>query len=209
VIVPFAALLPVIAEDVSNLIWGHGAAADQFERYVPTLSLFGGGLFFLTVHYLMLRGFYALEATRAVFLIQCAVAGTNIAAAVLIVARTDAEHTAPALVLAYTAAYAVGSLISYAVLRARLGGLGSTALLGFLGRLAVAVAVSTAVAFLVALALHAWVEDPHWLTAAGIAAVVTAVDGVVFVLLARALRIREVTAVLDTVTRRLARSREA
>jgi hypothetical protein len=34
------------------------------------------------------------------------------------------------------------------------------------------------------------------------------VDGVAFVLLARALRMREVTSVLETVTRRLARSRK-
>jgi putative peptidoglycan lipid II flippase len=209
VIVPFAALLPVIADDVSNLIWGHGAAAEQFDRYVPTLSLFGGGLLLFTVHYLMLRGFYALEDTRTVFLIQCAVGVTNIVVAVLLVARTDAEHTSPALVLAYTAAYAVGSLLSYAVLRGRLGGLESPALLGFLGRLVVAVAFSTTVALLVASGLHAWVEEPHWLVAAAIAGVVTVVDGVLFVVLARALQLREVTAVLATVTRRLARAREA
>ena len=118
VIVPFAALLPVIADDISNVIWGHGAGADLYDRYVPTLSLFGGGLLFFTVHYLMLRGFYALEATRTVFWIQCGVAATNIAVAVVFVARADAEDTSPALVLAYTAAYAVGSVLSYAVLRA-------------------------------------------------------------------------------------------
>ena len=129
------------------MIWGHGAGADLYDRYVPTLSLFGAGLLFFTVHYLMLRGFYALEQTRTVFWIQCAVAATNIAVAVVVVGRTDAEDTSPALVLAYTAAYAVGSLLSYAVLRAparrarhRRG------CCRFLVRLAVAVAVSTAAA---------------------------------------------------------------
>ena len=209
VILPFAALLPVIAEDVSNLIWGHGAAADSFDRYVPTLSLFGAGLLLFTVHYLMLRGFYALEDTRTVFLIQCAVGGTNIAMAVLLVTQTDAEHTSPALVLAYTAAYLVGSLLSYGVLRGRLGGLETPALLGFVGRLVVAVGFATTVALLVATGLHALVDEPHWAVAAGMAVVVTLVDGVVFVVLARALQLREVTAVLGTVTRRLARTREA
>ena len=166
VIVPFAALLPVIADDVSNVIWGHGAGADLYDRYVPTLSLFGAGLLFFTVHYLVLRGFYALEQTRTVFWIQCAVAATNIAVAVVVVARTDAEDTSPALVLAYTAAYAVGSLLSYTVLRARLGGLGTTQLFRFLARLALAVAVSTAAAFAVAAGLHAVTDSPHWLFAA-------------------------------------------
>jgi putative peptidoglycan lipid II flippase len=207
VIVPFAALLPVIADDVSNVIWGHGAGADLYERYVPTLSWFGVGLLFFTVHYMVLRGFYALEQNRTVFWIQCAVATTNIVVAVVVVGRTDAEHTSPALVLAYTAAYAVGSLLSYTVLRARLGGLETPQLFHFLARLALAVAVSTAVAFAVAAALHAVTDSPHWLLAAVIAAVIMAVDGVVFVLVAKAIRIREVTLVLETVTGRLLRSR--
>jgi putative peptidoglycan lipid II flippase len=206
VIVPFAALLPVIADDVANLIWGHGATADHYERYVPTLSLFGGGLFFFTVHYLVLRGFYAIEQTRTVFWIQCGVAATNIVVAVVLVARADAEDTSPALVVAYTAAYAVGSLLSYAVLRGRLGGLGTPRLLRFLVRLVAAVAVSTAVALAVAVGLHGLTDRPHWLLAALFAAVIAGVDAVVFVLIARALRMREVTAVLETVTRRLSRS---
>ncbi len=207
VIVPFAALLPVIADDVSNVIWGHGAGAEFYDRYVPTLSLFGVGLLFFTVHYLVLRGFYALEQTRTVFWIQCAVAATNITVAVVVVARTDAEDTSPALVLAYTAAYAVGSLVSYTVLRARLGGLETPQLFRFLARLALVVAVSTAAAVAAAAGVHAVTDSPHWLFAALMAAVITTVDAVVFVLLARAMRIREVTSVLDTVTRRLTRSR--
>jgi putative peptidoglycan lipid II flippase len=207
VIVPFAALLPVIADDVSNVIWGHGAGADLYERYVPTLSLFGAGLLFFTVHYMVLRGFYALEQNRTVFWIQCAVATTNIVVAVVVVARTDAENTSPALVLAYTAAYVVGSLLSYTVLRARLGGLETPQLLHFLARLALAVAVSTAVALAVSAALHAVTDSPHWLLAAVIAGVVMTLDGVVFVLVAKAIRIREVTSVLETVTGRLLRSR--
>jgi putative peptidoglycan lipid II flippase len=206
VIAPFAALLPVIATDVSNLIWGHGATADFYERFVPTLSLFGGGLFFFTVHYLVLRGFYAIEQTRTVFWIQCGVATTNIVVAVALVARADAEDTSPALVLAYTAAYAVGSLLSYAVLRGRLGGLGTTQLLRFLVRLVIAVAASTAVAVAVAVGLHSLTDRPHWLVAALFASVIAAVDAVVFVLIARAMRMREVTAVLETVTGRLSRS---
>ncbi len=209
VIVPFAALLPVIADDVSNVIWGHGAGADLYHRYVPTLSLFGGGLVFFTVHYLMLRGFYALEATRTVFWIQCGVAATNIVVAVVFVAQADAEDTSPALVLAYTAAYAVGSALSYAVLRGRLGGLGTAGSLPFLGRLVIAVGASTAAALGVAAALHSWLDHPHWVTSAGIAGVITAADAVLFVVLARAMQMREVTAVLDAVTRRLARSRDA
>ncbi len=209
VVLPFAALLPIIAVDIAQVVWGHGAAADDYVRYAPSLALFGGGLVFFTVHYLMLRGFYALEETRTVFFIQCAVAATNIAAAVVLVGRTDDEFTSPALVLAYTAAYVVGSAISYAVLRSRLGGLDSPRLLRFLVRLAVTVLVSTAVALGVATALDALIDSPPWPLAALRAVAVTGVDVVVFVLLARALRLREVTSVIETVTRRLTRSSRA
>ncbi len=203
VVLPFGALLPIIAPDLANVIWGHGATADVFDRYVPTLALFGGGLVFFTFHYLMLRGFYALEQTRTVFWIQCAVSATNIVAALLLVSLTNAERTSPALVLAYTAAYAVGSVLSYAVLRGRLGGLDSRQTLRFVSRLAGAVVASTAVALGLALLLHGLDERPHWSVAALQALAITLVDVVVFVVAARALRLREVTSVLDTVIRRL------
>ncbi len=80
-IVPFALLLPVVALDVANLIYGYGAARDSFALFGPTLSLFALGLVFFTSHYLVLRGFYALEHTRLVFVIQCVVAAVNIALA--------------------------------------------------------------------------------------------------------------------------------
>ncbi|MCD4523748.1 murein biosynthesis integral membrane protein MurJ [Nocardioides sp. cx-173] len=206
VVVPFAALLPVIALDIANVVWGHGAAADDFPRYAPSLGLFGAGLIFFTVHYLMLRGFYALEETRTVFFIQCAVAVTNVAAALAFVSWTDPEQTSPALVLAYTAAYVVGSAVSYTVLRRRLGGLESPRLMRFVVRLALVVALSTGVALVAALGLHALATDAPWPVAALRAALVTAIDVAVFLVLARVLRLREVTTVIDSVTSRLRRS---
>jgi putative peptidoglycan lipid II flippase len=203
VIVPFAALLPVVAPDIANVVWGHGAARLTYDNAVPTLSLFGGGVVFFTVHFLMLRGFYALEQTRTVFWIQCAVAATNIAVAVVLVELTDDEHTAPALVLAYTASYVVGSVLSYAVLRRRLGGLETPALAGFLVVLLMITAVTTAVAFGVGLAVHSLTDRPHWAIAALQGAGITLVAVVVFLWLARRMRLREVTSVMEQVRRRI------
>ena len=141
-VVPFAALLPVIAPALAQVLFGYGAAAPYVENYVPSLALFGPGLVVFTVHYLMLRGFYALEQTRAVFAIQCAVSATNVLAAVLLVAATDDRGTSPALVGAYSCAYLVGSVISALVLRQRLGGLDVSDAAGwpsYLGRLLLAV----------------------------------------------------------------------
>ncbi len=203
VVVPFAVLLPVIAPDLANVVWGHGAARQTYENAVPTLALFGGGLVFFTVHFLMLRGFYALEQTRTVFFIQCSVAVTNIATALLLVGLTDARHTAPSLVLAYTASYAVGSVVSYVVLRRRLGGLETPALVGFLVVLAMITAATVAVVVPLGLWVHGLTDRPPWWVAAGQGLGITLVGVVVFVGLARRLRLREVTSVLDTVGRRI------
>ncbi len=207
VVIPFALLLPVIARDLAHVIWGWGAGKDDYANFAPTLGLFGFGLVFFTLHYLTLRGFYSLERTRTVFWIQCVVAAVNIAAAVVLVRVTDAEATAPALVVAYTAAYAAGSLLSYLWLRHSLGGLGTLRLLRFLVRVVLAAAASTAVALSVALLLDRIGDDPSLGVAALRALAVTVVDVVVFVVLARLLRIREVTDVLDMVTQRLPSAR--
>ncbi|HEY0950286.1 murein biosynthesis integral membrane protein MurJ [Nocardioides sp.] len=203
VVLPFALLLPVIATDLANVVWGHGAAAAHYELYAPSLALFGAGLAFFTVHYLMLRGFYALERTRTVFWIQCAVGGTNIVAALVLVRATDAEHTSPALVLAYSASYLVGAVISYAVLHRLVGGLRTARLVRFLVRAAIAAGLSTAAAAGTAYLLHRAAGDPHWVVAAVWVVVTTCVDVAVFVALARVLRLGEVTTVVDTILRRV------
>jgi putative peptidoglycan lipid II flippase len=208
VVVPFAVLLPVIAPDLAAILWDWGAASSTYTLYILSLSLFGAGVVFFTVHYLVLRGFYALERTRTVFLIQCAVAATNVVAAVVLVASTDAEHTAPALVLAYTASYVVGSALSYLALRRTLargaGGLATATLVRFLVRLAIAAGVATFAAWGVATLLPGD-DDPGHLLALARLALAAGADVLVFVVLARLMRLAEVTEVLDTVTRRLRR----
>ncbi|HEX5090661.1 MAG TPA: murein biosynthesis integral membrane protein MurJ [Nocardioides sp.] len=203
VIVPFVALLPVIAPDLARVIFAHGAAADNgVDAYVPTLSLFGVGILFFTFHYLVLRGFYALELNRTAFFVQCIVAGTNIVAAVTLVAAASAAHTSPALVVAYSTAYAVGAAISYLMLSHRLGGLRSRRLLVFGGRLVVATGLAIGLTFPVAQVLDNLADDPGTVVAAGRLISVCAVDVLLFLVFARLLRISEVNDVLAAVTRR-------
>ncbi len=211
VAVPFAALLPFIALPLAQVLWGHGAGADIYPRFEATIALFGGGLVFFTLHYLTLRGFYALELNRTVFLIQCVIAAVNITAATVLVAHSDPEHTSPMLVIAYTTAYGVGSLVSFAVLARRLGGLQVPSLLGFAARLLVASGAGAGAAWLVGLGLDPLLEQAPgagaWWWAAVDVAVLGAVAIGVLVLLSRLFQLREVTTVIDTVTSRLRRSR--
>ncbi|HRI98236.1 MAG TPA: murein biosynthesis integral membrane protein MurJ [Nocardioides sp.] len=203
IIVPFVALLPVIAPDLARVLFAHGAAADVgVDAYTPTLSLFGLGILFFTIHYLVLRGFYALEQNRLVFFVQCGVAAVNIAVGIALVGATSAKNTAPALVVSYAAAYAVGATVSYLLLRHRLRGLYTRRLLSFGGRLIIATGLATALTFPIAQVLDGLSEDPSTLVAAVRLVCVGAVDVLFFLIFARLLRITEVSAVLATLTRR-------
>jgi putative peptidoglycan lipid II flippase len=209
VVVPFAALLPFIALPLSQVLWGHGATAQTYPRFETTVSLFGVGVLFFTIHYLTLRGFYALEQNRAVFFIQCVIAAVNIAVALVLVGRTDPDHTSPMLVLAYTAAYGVGSVVSFTVLTRRLGELPVRSMLGFAARLLVAAGLAAAAAWVVDLGLDELLSrapgaDGWWWSAVEVA-VLGVVDIAVLLLLARPLRLREITSVVDTVAGRLRR----
>ena len=204
-IVPFTLLLPVVATELSDVIWGYGAAEATSENYAPTLALFAPGLLFYTVHYLMLRGYYALERTRTVFWVQCLIAGVNILLALVLVGRTDAAFTSPALVLAYVGAYAVGAVSSYALLRHLLGGLRTPALVRFAVRMLLAAGPAALAAWGTAWLLHQGLGDSLHSKGGSVLflVVVSLVDGLVFLLLARLLRLREVTDLVETVTRRL------
>jgi putative peptidoglycan lipid II flippase len=202
VVVPFALALPLLAYDASKVLFGYGATATTFDHYVPSMILFGPGVVFFTVHYLMLRGFYALEQNRTVFYIQCAIAATNVAVAVALVSGATPRQTSPALVVAYVASYVLGSALSYLILRARLGGLETGELIRFLLRLLIAAAASTAAAWAVGLLLPGHGDDVSHVVAGLRLVVLAAVDLAVFLVLSELMRLREVTAVVDTVLRR-------
>jgi putative peptidoglycan lipid II flippase len=202
-VIPFAALLPVVATDSAHLLWGYGAGRDDYDLFAPPLALFGIGLVFFTVHYLVLRGFYALERNAQVFWIQCVVAVVNIAAAVTLVHGVDELGTASALVLAYAAAYLVGATLSYFMLSRRLGGLETAALVRFLLRLAVATVLAVAAAGGSAYLLHELLDGGSWLAAVLTLAVSGLAGGLVLVGAARVVGLTELTSMVDTLTRRL------
>jgi putative peptidoglycan lipid II flippase len=205
-IIPFALLLPLVARDLSNVMIGYGAGRETVPEFATTLALFAPGLVFFTTHYMMLRGFYSLERTRTVFWVQCLIAATNIGLAVAFTRQLSPAGTAPGLVLAYAGAYLVGALCSYALLRRVLGGLETPALVRFLVRLLIAAGVAAAVAWAAKLGLQQLVEPSDGkLRALGVLVATALVDVAVFLLLARVVRLREVTSVLALVTGRLRR----
>lgn len=205
IVIPIAALLPVLSEDIAHILFGYGAGADAFKEYAPTLSIFAAGLVFFTIHYLLLRGFYSLEKNRTVFFIQCSVATTNIVAALLLTRAVSPEYTAPALAGAYTLAYLVGSVVSYVVLKRTLGDLDGRGLLGFLARLVMVTVVAAAAAWLLRTALGMINDEPTMVLALIGAAIVGALHLGMLLLGAQAAQVKELTTMVQQVARRLRR----
>jgi putative peptidoglycan lipid II flippase len=209
VVIPFALALPLLAYDAAKVLFGYGATAETFDHYVPSIILFGPGIVFFTVHYLMLRGFYALELNRTVFFIQCAIGATNVVVAILLVREATAAQTSPALVIAYGSSYVLGSAVSYLLLRGRLGGLETPTLVRFVVRVLVAAGVSAAIAWGLGQLLPGRTDDVSHVLAAFRVVLLGGVDLAVFLFSARMMRIDEVTEVVDTLVRRIRGARSS
>ncbi len=202
-VLPFAVLMPLVASDVANGLFGWGSTDPGL--FAPTIALFAPALVPFTIHYLMLRGFYALEATRTAFFVQCAVSATNVTAALLLVGSRPPVDTAPMLVVAYFISYLVGSVISFLVLRRRLGELEGAQLLRFGVRMALVLAVAAVATWGSEWALAGLGEEPHPLVSLARAGVSGLIGCVVVVVGARLMHVREVTTLVDTVAARLHR----
>ena len=202
-VLPFAVLVPIVADDVANGLFGWGSTDPA--AFAPTIALFAPALVPFTVHYLMQRGFYSLEATRRVFFIQCAVAGTNVVAAVLLVGATPPVDTAPMLAIAHLLSYLVGSVISFVVLRSTLGELQGAQLLRFAVRMALVLGVAAALTWATQWSMSGLGDEPHPLVSLARGGFSSLLGLAAVLVGARLLRVREVTSLVDTVAARLRR----
>jgi putative peptidoglycan lipid II flippase len=204
VILPFCVLLAALAPFLTVIMFSWGAAEGTTSVVSLTLLAFAPGLLFFTVHYLMLRGFYALEDTRTPFLVQLAVSGTNIVAAVGITAAASTTDVSPLLAVAYGCAYLVGCVVSATALGRRTGGSPVSGLAKYVGRLGVAAVPAAIAAYgTVTLATAAGVPGETKPGALLLLAAGGLVALLVFLPLSRLLGIREVTSIMSAVFGRL------
>jgi putative peptidoglycan lipid II flippase len=203
VIVPFAVALLVLGPALATVMFSWGAATGDTGPLGNTLIAFAPGLLMFSVHYVVLRGFYAIEDTRTPFFIQCIIAAVNIILAISLTMAVDPQYVAPVLALAYGGSYAVGSIVSIGPLSRRLGGLGRRALLRFVTRVAVAAIPATLLAWATVRSLQAAGFDVARKSDSLLILVAGGVVGVAaYLLAARLLHIREITYIVGTVTSR-------
>jgi putative peptidoglycan lipid II flippase len=201
--VPIAVALACLAQPLATLLFSYGALDGDTEVIGTTIMAFAPGLVLFTVHYLLLRGFYAAEDTRTPFLIQTVLCATNIAGAILLTWAAPPSRISTLLALAYAAAYLVGAAASGATLSRRVGGLVDTGVLKFAARLIVAAALAGATMLALPRGLSELGLHPATAGGAAVALVAAGACGaVVYLVAARALRIGEVTALLGALRRR-------
>jgi putative peptidoglycan lipid II flippase len=207
VIVPVAALLAALSVPLVALLFDHGAASGQTGVLALTLMALVPGLIAFTVHYLVLRGFYALQDTRTPFFVQLWVSGTMVVSALLIAGFAPPRATV-LLAIGYSVAYVVGASVSLRSLSRRLDGLRRLPLLVHILRLAVPAGFAAGLAYAVATLLDDVLDGlPRWLgdllsVAAGGTAGLLAFVGIAYMI-----GISEVREAVVLTRRRLGRSR--
>ena len=172
-------------------------------RYIGlVLAAFAVGLPAFSAQYLALRGFYAMEDTRTPFLLQVGIATINVVLAAAAYAVLPLRWRIVGMAGAYAITYAVGLVASTAVLRRRIGGVDGRRVVRTYARLVVAAVPSALAAFGVARLLESALGR-------GLAGSLVSLTGgglvllAGYLLLARALRVRELSALLGLVRGRV------
>lgn len=203
VIVPFAVALLVLGPALATVLFSWGQATGDTASLGLTLVAFAPGMVLFSIHYVVLRGYYALEDTRTPFFIQCLIAAVNIVLAIGLTLSVAPRLVAPVLAGAYGASYAVGAAVSLVVLARRLGGLDLRLLGAFAAKVAGAAALSAVLTEGLLLALEA---RGLQVSSKRDSLVVLALGAVVgigsYVAAARVLRIREVALIVRMVAAR-------
>ena len=200
-LLPAAVGFVVLGLPMAQLAFGFGRGGRDASFVGWTLMALAVGLVPFTVQYVFLRAFYALEDTRSTFFLQVGIAAVNVVAAVAIVfAVNDPRWVAPSLGLSYSLSYCVGVVLSYRRLHQRLNTLSSYELVRHCTRLLLASLPAGAVGWVVCWVLTgrsgSRVALALALALAGVAAAAT------FLLVARLLRIEEVSGMVAVLRRR-------
>jgi putative peptidoglycan lipid II flippase len=195
VVLPAVAGFVALGRPLIELLLERGVfSARSTELFADTFVLMALGLGAFTFFQLSMRAFYAMKDTRTPFVVNVIVETALIGSAIPLYASIGVAG----LGLAHSISYAVGAIAGMWWLRSRLGGLDGARLASSLSRIALASALAGGAAFGVRAALE---DASAWLTVTlgGVALVA------VFLASAVALRVSELTEVLELMRARLTR----
>lgn len=203
IVAPLAVALACLGQSAAAIAGGLGALGGSTQAIGHTIQAFSLATVAFTVHYLMLRGFYANEDNRTPFLIQVVIATVNVVVALVLVHLVEPDRVAMMLALSYGIAYVVGSFLSVTLLSRAIGPVVDREMHFFIRRMVVALVLTAFVTLGVAAGLDAAGVEP--LRAVG-GAVTTAVAGlaglVTFVAAARVVHLDELGHLVTSLRRR-------
>ncbi|MFE3499116.1 murein biosynthesis integral membrane protein MurJ [Kitasatospora sp. NPDC059160] len=198
----FLALGPAIGRSI-YAVGGGGTALDNATNVGLMLSAFALGLIPYSAQYVMLRGFYAYEDTRTPFSNTVWVAVCQAGFSLVCWVALPAQWTVTGMALGYGLAYAVGVMVAVPKLKKKIGGLDTKRIGKTYSRLATACVPAAVVGLGVSLAvqqvLGGWPGSVLSVLLGG------GLQLLVFVFIAKRLRIEEMNAMLGMVRGRLGR----
>ncbi len=200
------ALLPaVLGPSLAEVLLGWGNTSDASARYLGLVfAIFSLGLMPYMLFQLLLRVFYALHDSKTPALIGAVTMVTNVGANLLALALFPKSEVVAALGAGFGLANLVGSILAWRVLSRRIGGLAGHQISSSLLRMHAAAVPAALFALIIALMVSAVFS-----TAKVYAALVVIVGGagavLLYVVLARRLRVSEVTDLIVAVRSRLRR----
>jgi len=120
IITPLAVAAACLGPAAADAI-AYGGIRGNADVIGLTVAAFAPAMVAFTIHYLMLRGFYANEDTRTPFFVQLIIAAVNVAAAFTLTQDVDPGRVAAMLALSYGLAYLVGAILSTTLLSRAIG----------------------------------------------------------------------------------------
>ncbi|OUZ12561.1 murein biosynthesis integral membrane protein MurJ [Aeromicrobium sp. PE09-221] len=115
-VVPIAVAVGVLGPQLARLLPGENPAIGM------TISAFALGMVAFTIHYVVLRGFYAMEDTRTPFWIQLVIMSVNLGTAVVATRMVEPIWVATVLAVCWSLSYVIGLAIAFALLSRRVQG---------------------------------------------------------------------------------------
>ncbi|AWB93948.1 murein biosynthesis integral membrane protein MurJ [Aeromicrobium chenweiae] len=203
IIVPIAVAVACLGQPAAAVAGAIGSLGGNTMAIGQTISAFSVAMIAFTVHYLMLRGFYANEDTRTPFFIQLVISVVNIVSALVLTSLVEPYRVATMLALSYGIAYVVGSILSVTLLARTAGSLYDREMVLFVRRLVVAVALAAFVTLGVARGLDVAGLEPGRAVGGLVTTVVAGLAGAVtYVAAARVVGMTQLTHLVTSLPRR-------
>jgi len=206
-IVPAALFILALGRPIAVAVFHHGAVNYHDAIDIgDTLSAFALALVPFSLFQVQLRAFYAYQDSRTPALVNMAVVAVNVLGAVILTVAVPEKHRAPALALAFAAAYLVGLAAATTLLRRRLGSVDGSRTARVITQVAIAAGFGAVIASLIARGIRG-VAGTGFLPSAVAVVFASVIGGALFGAVAVRMGIHEVSALVNAVGGRFGRRR--